>query len=508
MRALLNFRACAVAISLVVHPHAGLSREAPTPIVESENRPLVARMPNRFGDRFDGTGGGQSVSSCTEGERSPTTIRQALGSPVRRLLVHDFDKEAWRDWQSVADYLSRVLDAGPENGALSPFQIYSEGVITTIRASVELASGELRLIEFAKGYVHVADARGCEWWGRYPAISIVPMSPGPPDLLPVEGTSAYRLLQLEATVRAVPAGALPLLHQVINDGSIAAAKTNPNPKSRTEALATLMAIQVALERHNFLQPIMRKDWPQTIGTALTPLNLTALQLADHLADPDNARRLPNLDRTKPMYWVDCDMGASLFLAIGERFGWNTRLVEVPSHNFVRWTLSTGETVNWDWTHGESRSDDAYHLDGELGQHQRLRGFFLRSYSPTEANAYYLGLVGSKATRDEDEIRLLEESIKAAPFIEVTQNNLAWAYATTPGTSRGKLQVAISAAMAALSVEPDNGNVADTLACSFAAVGEKNLALALEDYAIQHPGSGATNGYRENRKRISEGIICQ
>ena len=74
-------------------------------------------------------------------------------------------------------------------------------------------------------------------------------------------------------------------------------------------------------------------------------------------------------------------------------------------------------------------------------------------------------------------------------MEVTQNNLAWAYSTTPGIAAGKVDLSVSNALAALSVEPRNGNIADTLACAFAATGERGVALAIEDYAISHPGTG-------------------
>jgi hypothetical protein len=61
----------------------------------------------------------------------------------------------------------------------------------------------------------------------------------------------------------------------------------------------------------------------------------------------------------PLYYVDCDMGSQLFVALGEMLGWDIRLAEIPKHNFVRWHLSQSEAVNWDWSDCVSRNDDAY-----------------------------------------------------------------------------------------------------------------------------------------------------
>jgi hypothetical protein len=92
---------------------------------------------------------------------------------------------------------------------------------------------------------------------------------------PAELTLAYDLLTLEAKMRRVPPASLSFLRTILEDAAAAAVAVNPNPKNSNEALAVLEAIQVALAKHNLVQPADEKDWPQTMGIALTALVLTS-----------------------------------------------------------------------------------------------------------------------------------------------------------------------------------------------------------------------------------------
>lgn len=326
---------------------------------------------------------------------------------------------------------------------------------------------------------------------------------------PVESTTAYQLLEIESSVRSVPEGARKLLMAVIDDATRAALRVRrKEPATRDEALKVMEAIQISLVRHNFLQPARREDWPQTIGIALTPLTLSSEALSELLSTLANAKRANYIDRGKPFYFVDCDMGAQLFIAVGERLDWDIRLVEVPDHNFVRWHLSSGTTANWDWTQGMSVEDSDYIPPTPFFDSLRLRGVYLRSFGPREARAYYLGLIGSKATQKNERLRLLTEAIVDGPMQLATQNNLAWFYATNPEYSNQK-DVAVAYALASWSARPEDGNVADTVACSFAANGNQALAISLEDYAISHAISDAQReSFSANRSRIIDGESCQ
>ena len=95
------------------------------------------------------------------------TVREVLGPSVRAILVHNYDRPAWRNMTVVGDYIRRVLDARPEAGDLQPNVYWAEGSRAEVVGSSEFSSGRLSRIEFANGYAHVEDAAGCQWWGRY-----------------------------------------------------------------------------------------------------------------------------------------------------------------------------------------------------------------------------------------------------------------------------------------------------------------------------------------------------
>lgn len=324
----------------------------------------------------------------------------------------------------------------------------------------------------------------------------------------IEATTAYKLLSVEREVRDVPASAEALFRLVVADATEAAADTRRHPRSREEALAVLEAIQVALTRHNFLQPSDEKDWPQTMGSALIPLKSGDERIPPALDYYRNERRLPYLDATQPMYFVDCDMGAQFFIAVGERLGWDIRLVEIPKHNFVRWHLSETSFVNWDWTRWGSVDDEDYR--GELPPiaDPRLRSFYLRSLDPKEARGYYLGLIGSEALEPLDGERLLREAMTALPSHPLTLNNLAWLYATNRVFAGERQRLAVSLGLAAWSTRPLDGNYADTVACALAADGEVQLAEGIELYAMRHAsGSAQREAFSSNLARIKEGELC-
>ncbi|MEK6283920.1 MAG: hypothetical protein AABN95_26510 [Acidobacteriota bacterium] len=324
----------------------------------------------------------------------------------------------------------------------------------------------------------------------------------------IESTMAYELLTLEAGVRTLPPDAVKLFREAITDATDAAVRTNRHPQTRADALAVLEAIQLALVKHNFLQPANRTDWPDTIGIALTPLKWTpaALNQASSFGS------LQLIDRTKPFYYVDCDMGAELVMTVGERLGWDIRLVEVPDHNFVRWHLSDSIKVNWDWTYWTSKDDSRYRPVIGSVDDVRLRELYLRSFEIKEARSYYVGLIASKADKDKPMAaeRLFQEAVAVLPHHPLTLNNFAWLYATRPvfNTQKLKTNVAVAYGLGAWSMQPNDGNIADTVACSLAANGSKVLAAEVEQFASDHASSPAeAEKFKAKKELIAKGILC-
>jgi hypothetical protein len=327
---------------------------------------------------------------------------------------------------------------------------------------------------------------------------------------PVESTMAIELFTLERAVRQVPPDAEKLLRSAINAATTTALQTHRHPRTREEALAVLEAIQIVFIKHNFVQPPDEKDWPDTIGIALKPLTFKPgeLQLQRILSHPNNIRRVKYLDLTKPLYYVDCDMGSQLFMAVGERLGWDVRLVELPQHNFVRWHLSESVKVNWDWTRWGS-TDDGDYLGAIPSEDPRLHALYMRSLEPKEARAYYVGLIGSWASLPKDGERLFQEAIVVLPHHPLTLNNFAWLYATNPEFTKDKKDLAVAYSLAAWSMRPYHGNFADTVACSFAASGQKAVAMQIEEFAKKYAKNDSQReSFGNNLKRIEEGRPCK
>lgn len=326
------------------------------------------------------------------------------------------------------------------------------------------------------------------------------------QLRPVESTLAHELVQLERQFRAVPDETTIRLDRIISDATDAAVAVNPDPRTREEALSVLGAIQVAMAKHNLVQPLQEKDWPQTLGIALTPLEITPEEREHILQGQASADWMTYADPSASLFYVDCDMGAQIFMAVGERAGWTIRLAEVPSHNFVRWHLPSGETVNWDWTYWTSYDDDTYRLRISPEYDSRLQAHYIRSFTRAEARAYYRGLIASKADRNVERTELVfVESLQAFPSHPVILNNMAWFYATYPDLPPELRKRALRFALNAWSLKPDDANVTDTAGCSAAAAGQWELAGAIQARAVAlSPG---VPSYSRNLKRIQENQLC-
>lgn len=297
-------------------------------------------------------------------------------------------------------------------------------------------------------------------------------------------TLAEELMAVEmAAIKEVPSNAAALLREALKDGESAAAAAAPRPpRTREEALAVLKAIQEAMEKRHFVQPIAKKDWPDTMGKALTIRVLSP-----------------------PLYYVDCDMGAQLFISIGQRHGWDLRLVEASEdHLFLRWHLPGGEVVNWDWSAGQSIDDDFY-LARSSGETEKARSRYLSSLSLEEARAHYTIFIATHADDAAEAERLFKEAEKKQSKNPKFLNNFGWFYATHPSVSDEKRSLGVEYALAGLSYKPKNPNNLDTVACAFAAASDRAQALRYADQAIQLDPENLV--LKENRRLIADDKRC-
>lgn len=96
---------------------------------------------------------------------SHLTMRDALGAPVTRIVIHHYPA-AWGRFTVVADYITRLLDAQAEGG-LHAFPYWAEGRTPEVFGTIEFVGGTKRPLKAAKGYLFFQDKEGRSWFGRY-----------------------------------------------------------------------------------------------------------------------------------------------------------------------------------------------------------------------------------------------------------------------------------------------------------------------------------------------------
>jgi hypothetical protein len=331
------------------------------------------------------------------------------------------------------------------------------------------------------------------------------------DPLKTEATLSYRMLQVESTVRPVSKAKFALLYSVLDRAANAAGDKYTRPRTRRQAIEVLDAIQVTLARHNFIQPTSRDEWKDTIGDAFEPLRLTREERLRLLAPGEvNGFRARYIDPSKPLYSVGAEIGSQLIISAGQRMGWDIRLVAAPEHYFVRWYYAPGEYINWDWTAGGPSRDEYYSRDGgELYRDWPARRRYLQTLTPGYIRANYYFLLSRHVDATPGKRRVLELAMAADPTHEQVQNSLAWLYATDPGLRRTHARRAVAYALSAWAASPDDASVADTVACAYAARGERALATQIEKHAIARlrAEGGPRRDYERRLRQIEEGGTC-
>lgn len=321
----------------------------------------------------------------------------------------------------------------------------------------------------------------------------------------LEATLSYQMLQMEGSVRRVPKAKFDLLRSALERARYAAASQHTRPDTRREAIEVLDAIQIALAKHNFIQPTLRDDWKDTIGDALEPLRISREERRALLAPGEvNGFRARYIDPDKPLYYVDDDIGSQLIISVGQRMGWDIRLVWVDDHYFVRWYVAPRIAVNWDWTAGGPTRNEDYSTDA--GPHYRdwpARQRYLKGLTPAYAHAQFLYLL-ARHVEGAGKRKVLELAMTTEPTHEQVQNSLAWLYATEPSLGRGYGRLAVQYALSAWAATPNDPATADTVACAFAATGERSLATQLERYAIDRlRESGRSRSIPEYEGRLRQ-----
>lgn len=332
-----------------------------------------------------------------------------------------------------------------------------------------------------------------------------------PVVAPVamEDTMALELFRLEQRGRAFPPQAESRLRALLGDAYASLGPDPRPPENADEFLLFAEKISVSLAAHNNIQPVDRADWVESLGEALQPIP------ADHPGLPANLGHISNRERGKhskpgdPFYFLDCDIASLLLISVAQMVGFDLKLVEVPRHNFVRWSDGEGGYANWDWTNWTSRRDEYYARTWPMTQVQRNRGRWLASQSAAESRGYYVGVLAGAVRDPEQRLQLVREAIKGAPNNPIVAETAAWVFATAgEGVTDQERSDSVTYALSALAADPDNAGYTLTAACAYTVNGSTEVGAALTERAASLEPSNVSENFRVNLENMKRGDLCR
>lgn len=295
-------------------------------------------------------------------------------------------------------------------------------------------------------------------------------------------TTASDILDVEAELVPVKAREYAFVDDVID---AAKQKVAGMAQDRPGALQAFQAIDQILVTRNVIYP--GSGLIQYFHDGLTPRQLSNADFDAARLSSHNQRRLAVMaaNRGKPFYVLDCDTASFLYLAIADALKLPVQLVEVPGHNFVRWSFPDGTHLNFETMDGIERPDDYYLTGYQVLQSTIKPGFFMSAMTHDDVMGYVRMLRGGgwgaradfvRAKRDYDAARNLRPG-SPAPL-----NGESWVFGTcTPDTCRDGAR-AVGYAQQAVALWR-TGNYLDTLACAQASAGDYAGALVSEQAAL-------------------------
>jgi len=303
-------------------------------------------------------------------------------------------------------------------------------------------------------------------------------------------TLAHRLLDLEAELEPIPASKYETLDRILADAKKQITVKTDLPDAaakRAQAVDGLKKIDALLRQSNVIYP--PGEWITTMSEALEPV-------------PQNG---------KTWYRMDCDMQCLTYLSIAQVVGFKLKMVMVPRHNFVRWELGDdGSRVDWE-TVGAYAIPNAQRRFG-ISDINVKEKTYLSSMSDEEILGYMHILRGLRCEKAKppnykqataDYTRALELYPRSA----LARNNLAWMYVSVPEIAKSiptAKRDSLQLALRAVSINPDDHEFLDTLACVYAEMGDFGKAIHFELEAIEKFTTGdpaKTNESAEFQKRL-------
>ncbi len=333
-------------------------------------------------------------------------------------------------------------------------------------------------------------------------LSLAPLNglaqPAPPPTL------AHAVLDLEAAALTVAPSDHAFVDEII---AAVRAQAPATPTDRASAVAALAIVDKALVDRNIIYP--GTGLIEYLHEGLTPRSLSASEFGKALRNIHNQRRQAVMLRNKagPFRVLDCDTASFVYLSVAEALDWPLALVEIPQHNFVRWTFADGSHLNFETMDGVERSDPYYIANWNIPATTMKPGFYMSIMGRDEVLGYVLGLRASAFAKTGEFAKAkldLDEALQNRPLSPTPLNSRAWLYATcTPASCRDPA-LAVQDATQAVTVYR-SANYLDTLACALAISGDIDRAIQIETEALAlDPGS---TDLQANLKVIRTGGPC-
>ncbi len=343
-------------------------------------------------------------------------------------------------------------------------------------------------------------------------VSIAACSPATaptPAPIAMDDTMALELFRLEARARKLPPEAETRLRSLLRDAFTALGPDPRPPETSDEFLIFAEKVSISLAAHNDIQPVDRVDWVDSLGDALRPIPPDHPSLARNLDHAANRERRKYAKPGEPFYFLDCDIASLLLISVAQMVGFDLKLVEVPNHNFVRWSDGRGGYANWDWTNWGSHRNEYYADRWAMTELQRNRGRWLAGQSAAESRGYFIGVLAAVVRDPEQRLELARQAIRGAPNNPMTAETAAWVFATTgKGVTDQERRNSVGYALAALAGDPDDAGYNLTAACAFAVTGSAEMGAALQERAAALESSNDSANFRTNLERMRRGEVCQ
>ncbi len=204
---------------------------------------------------------------------------------------------------------------------------------------------------------------------------------------------------------------------------------------------------------------------------------------------------------------DCDTGSFIYLSVADRLNLPVSMVEVevpsysPSrefgdHNFVRWTLKDGNTVDWDPNDENQRSGDARsNLYGFAWNKEQIIGYVFFSR----------GIDWEKQGEFENALADYQQSMRLFPTWPKAKNNVAWLFASRSELQHlGRELEALMLAKEVVALHPTANNK-DTLACAYALNGDFVNAIKIQKSVVA--ANPHAPSFAENLRKMQSRKNC-